>query len=202
MHVRNSQPEISMALTSGFLTSALGTVTVRTPFSMAAFTSSTFTFSGNLNRLMNGPLLRSTRCHLSFFSSFSTLLSPLICKILPSSTSTFNSSFFTPGRSALKTWASGVSFQSMRVFANDAVSPGTDRAPPMNGKSWNGSHRSNMLFRRPPKKLGIKDIFWKFVAGESDGTGILDLRSEISTPIAMVLVEESSDSDIYRCRWG
>ena len=149
---------MSMALTSGFLTSALGTITVRTPFSMPAFTSSTFTFSGNLNHRMNLPLLRSTRCHLSFFSSFSMLLSPLICSILPSSTSTFTSSFFTPGRSALKTWASGVSFQSMRVFANDAVSPGTDRAPLVNGKSWNGSHKSNMLFRRPLKKLGIRDI--------------------------------------------
>ncbi|RVX13773.1 Copia protein [Vitis vinifera] len=66
---------------------------------------------------------------------------------------------FNGFRSALKTWAFGVSFQSMQVLANDAVSPGTDRAPPVNGKSWNGSHRSNVLFRRPPKKLGIRDIF-------------------------------------------
>ncbi|RYR18556.1 hypothetical protein Ahy_B03g063188 isoform C [Arachis hypogaea] len=51
-----------MGLTSGFLTSALGTVTVRTPFSMAAFTSSILAFSGSLNLRMNLPLLRSTRC--------------------------------------------------------------------------------------------------------------------------------------------
>ncbi|KAJ8639055.1 hypothetical protein MRB53_015749 [Persea americana] len=97
-----------MALTSGIFTCSLGTVTVSTPFSIAAFTSSTLAFSGNLNRLRNLPLLLSTRCHLSFFSSCSLFLSPLICRTLPSSSSTFTSSFFRPGRSALKTWASGV----------------------------------------------------------------------------------------------
>ncbi|KAJ0947545.1 hypothetical protein HanRHA438_Chr01g0016401 [Helianthus annuus] len=60
-------------------------------------------FSGNLNLLVNLPLLLSTRCHLSFLSSFSTFLSPVICKMFPSSTSTFTSSFFIPGRSALNT---------------------------------------------------------------------------------------------------
>ncbi|RWR97330.1 Proline transporter 1 [Cinnamomum micranthum f. kanehirae] len=115
-------PDMSMVLTSGSLTCSLGTVIVSTPFSIAAFTSSTLAFSGNLNRLRNLPLLLSTRCQLSFFSSFSRLLSPLICRTLPSSSSTFTSSFFRPGRSALKTWASGVSFQSIRALANADVS--------------------------------------------------------------------------------
>ncbi|CAN0854580.1 hypothetical protein LINGRAHAP2_LOCUS5951, partial [Linum grandiflorum] len=101
-----------MALTSGFLTSALGTVTVSTPFSIAALTSSILAFSGSLNLLTNFPLLLSTLCHLSFLSSFSTFLSPLICSTRSSSTSTLISSFFSPGRSALNTCASGVSFQS------------------------------------------------------------------------------------------
>ena len=91
------------AFTSAFFTSSFGTVTVSTPFSRLALTSSIFAFSGNLNRRRNLPLLLSTRCHLSFFSSCSVLLSPLICSTLPSSTSTFTSSFFNPGRSALKT---------------------------------------------------------------------------------------------------
>ncbi|KAI3470827.1 hypothetical protein Pfo_027490, partial [Paulownia fortunei] len=103
------------------------TVTVSTPFSMAAFTSSNFAFSGSLNRRRNLPLLLSTRCHLSVVSSCSFILSPLIWRILPSSTSTFTSSS-KPGTSALKTWASGVSFQSMRALENDEASragPGT-----------------------------------------------------------------------------
>ncbi|RWR97332.1 hypothetical protein CKAN_02676000 [Cinnamomum micranthum f. kanehirae] len=120
--LKEIQLEMSMALMSGFLTCSLGTVTVSTPFSIAAFTSSTLAFSGNLNRLRNLPLLLSTRCHLSFFSSFSLLLSPLIYRTLPSSSSTFTSSFFRPGRSALKTWASGVSFQSIQALTKADVS--------------------------------------------------------------------------------
>uniref|UniRef100_A0A453L0F8 Uncharacterized protein n=1 Tax=Aegilops tauschii subsp. strangulata TaxID=200361 RepID=A0A453L0F8_AEGTS len=111
-----------MAFTSGFFTSALGTVTVSTPFSSPAFTSSTLAPSGRRKRLTNLPLLRSTRCHLSFLSSFSFVRSPLTTSTLPSSTSTLTSSFLTPGRSALKTCASGVSFQSTRALANAAVS--------------------------------------------------------------------------------
>nr|ACN29022.1 unknown [Zea mays]ACR36591.1 unknown [Zea mays] len=111
-----------MLLTSGFLTSALGTVTVSTPFSSAALTSSVLAFSGRRKRRTNWPLLRSTRCHLSPLSSFSLLRCPLMSSTLPSSTSTFTSSFFTPGRSALNTCASGVSFQSMRALAKAAVS--------------------------------------------------------------------------------
>ena len=165
-----SQPVISMALTSGFLTSSLGTVTVKTPFSILALTWSSFAFPGNLNLLKNFPLDLSTLCHLSFFSSLSLLLSPLICKTLPSSNSTLTSSFFRPGRSALKTWASGVSFQSMRVLANAVVSlansdRGADMAVLVKGKSWKGSQMSRekgskMLLLRPPKRvLGIRDIF-------------------------------------------
>ncbi|KAK4568655.1 hypothetical protein RGQ29_004165 [Quercus rubra] len=46
-------------------------VTVSSPFSISALTSSTFAFSGSLNLLENLPLLRFTRCHVSLFSSCS-----------------------------------------------------------------------------------------------------------------------------------
>uniref|UniRef100_A0A453LS55 Uncharacterized protein n=1 Tax=Aegilops tauschii subsp. strangulata TaxID=200361 RepID=A0A453LS55_AEGTS len=106
--------QIWMDLTSGFL----GTVTVSTPFSMDALTCSTLASSGSRNL----PLLRSTRCQVSVFSSCSLLCSPLIQSTLPSSTSTFTSSFLSPGTSALNTCAAGVSFQSMRPPAKAAVS--------------------------------------------------------------------------------
>ena len=162
-----------MLFISGFFTSILGTVTVSTPFSMLAFTSSTFAFSGSLNLLMNFPLLRSILCHLSFFSSCSLLLSPLICRTPPSSISTFTSSFLIPGRSALNTWASGVSFQSMRVLAKAEVSraeEGTLARELENGKPSKGSQTSKekgskTLLRRPPKMLGINAIV---VVGELD----------------------------------
>nr|GMD49691.1 7-deoxyloganetic acid glucosyltransferase-like [Ipomoea batatas]GMD57624.1 7-deoxyloganetic acid glucosyltransferase-like [Ipomoea batatas] len=55
--------EMSIALTSAFLASSLGTVTLNTPFSMLAFIPSIFTFSGSLNRRRNLPELLSIRCH-------------------------------------------------------------------------------------------------------------------------------------------
>ncbi|KAL6974997.1 hypothetical protein U1Q18_052803 [Sarracenia purpurea var. burkii] len=127
---------------------------------MAALTLSTFAFSGSRNRLKNLPLLRSTLCQVSFFSSFSTFLSPLICRTPSSSISTFTSSFFSPGRSALNTWASGVSFQSTRVFANAEFS----RENSGNGRFLKGSQTSREKGsktppRRLPKKLGMIDIF-------------------------------------------
>ncbi|KAG0551796.1 hypothetical protein BDA96_01G453900 [Sorghum bicolor] len=67
-----------MDFTSGFLTSSLGTVTVSTPFSMAALICSVLAFSGSRNLRRNLPLLRSTRCQVSVFSSCSLLRSPLI----------------------------------------------------------------------------------------------------------------------------
>ena len=153
-----------MALTSGFFSSTLGTVTVSTPFSMLALTSSIFAFWGNLNLLKNLPLLLSTRCHFSFFSSCSLFLSPLIWRTLPSSTSTFTSSFFSPGRSALKTWASGVSFQSIRALANEEVSC-TEVKSPSKGSHMSRENGSNTLVRRPPKMLGMRDMLvgklWK-----------------------------------------
>ncbi|KAJ9548311.1 hypothetical protein OSB04_020854 [Centaurea solstitialis] len=151
-------------LCQGFFTSSFGTVIVSTPFSIEAFTSFNFAFSGNLNLLVNFPLLRSTLCHVSFLSSFSTFLSPLICRIMSSSTSTFTSSFLIPGRSALNTCASGVSFQSTRVFTKAEVSLEASDDEVGKGKSLKGSQTSKlngskMLLRRPPKKLGMIDIF-------------------------------------------
>nr|ACU16052.1 unknown [Glycine max] len=116
------QPLISMVFTSGFLSGTLGTITVSTPFSIEAFTSSTLASSGNQNFLWNFPRPLSTRCHFSFLSSFSTLLSPLMFNTRPSSTSTFTSSFFSPGKSALNTCDSGVSFQSTRAFTKAETS--------------------------------------------------------------------------------
>uniref|UniRef100_A0A7C9D9Y3 Uncharacterized protein n=1 Tax=Opuntia streptacantha TaxID=393608 RepID=A0A7C9D9Y3_OPUST len=160
-----------MVFTSGFFSSTLGTVTVSTPFSIAAFTSSILAFSGRRNRRRNLPLARSTRCHLSFFSSCSLVLSPLIWRILPSSTSTFTSSFLTPGRSTLNTWASGVSFQSTLVLTNCDVSRAAElgctleRAEdknPSNGSQTSRENGSNTLVFRLPKKLGISDMVGKF----------------------------------------
>uniref|UniRef100_A0A453DUE9 Uncharacterized protein n=1 Tax=Aegilops tauschii subsp. strangulata TaxID=200361 RepID=A0A453DUE9_AEGTS len=151
-----------MAFTSGFLTWAFGTVTVSTPFSSPAFTSSTLASSGSRKRLANLPLLRSTRCHLSFLSSFSLLRSPLTTSTLPSSTSTLTSSFFTPGRSALKTCASGVSFQSTRALANAAVSlllppeiAGTMERKASKGSAQRSAKGSNTLLRRTIDIVGV-----------------------------------------------
>ncbi|KAJ6897054.1 hypothetical protein NC651_023060 [Populus alba x Populus x berolinensis] len=170
------------------LTSSLGTVTVRTPFSIEALIWSILAFSGSRNLLENLPLLRSTRCHVSFLSSFSTFLCPLIWSTLSSSISTFTSSFLSPGRSALKTWASGVSLQSMRVFTKAGFSRerrGFEEE--MKGaKSLNGSQMSNdengskmLLPRWLSKKLGINAISLFFLCriqsfGLMTSWGILD----------------------------
>jgi len=156
-------PVIWTGFTSGFFTSSFGTVTVSTPFSIEALTSLTLAFSGSRKRRRKLPLLRSTRCHFSFLSSFSFVLCPLIWSTLPSSISTFTSSFFSPGRSALNTCASGVSFQSMRVLAIAAVSletseRGKERAV-SNGSQTSREKGSKTLVLRPvPKKLGMSDI--------------------------------------------
>ncbi|BAF11577.1 Os03g0267100 [Oryza sativa Japonica Group] len=151
-----------MDLTSGFLGSSLGTVTVSTPFSMDALICSGLVFSGRRNLRRNLPLLRSTRCHLSDFSSCSLLRSPLICRMLPSSTSTLTSSFFSPGTSALNTCTSGVSFQSMRAPAKAAASelargkrlplllllPPEPKGKPSTGSQRSREKGSNALPRR------------------------------------------------------
>ena len=158
-----------MALTSAFFTSSFGTVIVRTSFSMLTLTLFVLAFFGNLNLQRNFPLLLSTRCHLSFFSFCSLLLSPLIWRTLSSSTSTFTSSFFILGRSVLKTWASSVSFQSIRLLAKTKVSPtvlGMLEREVLNGKRSKGSHRSRkkgskiLLRRPPPRTLGMSNIFY------------------------------------------
>lgn len=64
-----------MALTSGLSEMTLGTVTVKTPYSMLALTWSILAFSGSLNLLRNWPLDLSTRCHVSLLASTSFLLS-------------------------------------------------------------------------------------------------------------------------------
>ena len=124
----------------------------------------------NLNLRRNLLLLLSTRCHLSFFSSYSLLLSPLIWSTLPSSTSTFTSSFLNLGRSALKTWASGFSFQSICVLAKAEVLPtmlGMLDKVVLKGKLSKGSQMSRekgskMLLRWPPPiTLGMSDIFYE-----------------------------------------
>ena len=74
----------------------LGTVRVRTPCSSLQPMPSASASSGRRNRRRKVPHCLSVRCHLSFWSSFSFTLWPLICRILLSSTSTFRSSFFTP----------------------------------------------------------------------------------------------------------
>ncbi|RYR65596.1 hypothetical protein Ahy_A03g011517 isoform E [Arachis hypogaea] len=67
-----------------------------------------------------------------------------------------------PGRSALNTCASGVSFQSTRVFTNAEFSEEVRELG--NWKSLKGSQtsRENGSLLLPPKKLGISDIFSLF----------------------------------------
>lgn len=166
-----TQPEIWMDFTSGFLAASFGTVTVKTPFSIAAFTWSTLESSGSRNLLVKLPWLRSTRCQVSVFSSDSRLLCPLIWRIRPSSTSTFTSSFFSPGTSALKTWEFGVSFQSTLVWRTDDVSAGkldliwseNERKLPLNGKPSNGSHKPRENGSKTSDRWGISDIFKEIV---------------------------------------
>ncbi|CAL9061695.1 unnamed protein product [Musa banksii] len=161
-----------MDRTSEFLiSSSLGTVTVSTPSSMAALTWSTLAVSGNRNRRRNLPRLRSTRCQVSVFSSSSLFRSPLIWRNRPSSISTFTSSFLSPGMSALKTCASGVSFQSMWVPTKAETSLGNrmegrarEEEEPK-GKPSIGSQRSRekgsnrLLCLEPdPEPRGITDI--------------------------------------------
>ena len=162
-----TQPEIWMDFTSGFLAASFGTVTVNTPSSMAAFTWSTLASSGSRNLLKKLPLLRSTRCQVSVFSSSSRFLCPLIWRTRPSSTSTFSSSFFSPGTSALKTWEFGVSFQSTLAWTKDDVSAGKperiwserERKLLLNGQPSNGSHTSRENGSKTLDRRGISDIF-------------------------------------------
>ncbi|XBI70770.1 hypothetical protein VPH35_065174 [Triticum aestivum] len=163
-----------MDLTSGFLAPSLGTVTVSTPLSMVALIWSALASSGSLNRRRNLPLLRSTRCQVSVFSSCSLFRSPLIWSTLPSSTSTFTSSFFSPGTSALNTCASGVSFQSIRAPAKAAVSelmrgnegkrlllPPEPKGKPSKGSQRSGEKGSKALPR------GISDMAARFGRGRT-----------------------------------
>uniref|UniRef100_A0A453IFB4 Uncharacterized protein n=1 Tax=Aegilops tauschii subsp. strangulata TaxID=200361 RepID=A0A453IFB4_AEGTS len=144
---------------------------------MAALIWSALASSGSLNLRRNLPLLRSTLCQVSVFSSCSLLRSPLIWSTLPSSTSTFTSSFFSPGTSALNTCASGVSFQSIRAPAKAAVSElmrGNEgkRLPPLllppepKGKPSKGSQRSR---EKGSKALprGISDMAARFGRGRT-----------------------------------
>ncbi|CAL9195902.1 unnamed protein product [Musa hybrid cultivar] len=164
-----------MDVMSHFLISALGTVTVSTPSFIAARTWSTLAFSGKRKRCRNLPLLRSTQCQLSVPSSLSIFRSPLIWRIRPSSTSTFSSSFLSPGRSALKTCASGVSFQSTRAptKAEDSLGKyngegrGRERrgvegpnVKPSRGSHGSGKKGSKALIRREPnpKPPGMRAI--------------------------------------------
>ncbi|KAF8369287.1 hypothetical protein HHK36_032701 [Tetracentron sinense] len=91
----------------------------------------------------------------------------LICK-LTSEVTTYL------GRSALNRWASGVSFQSIRVLANADVSPENSlRGAMEDGESWKGSQMSRekgskMLLSWSSKKLGMIDIFGLAFNGIAD----------------------------------
>ncbi|KAI6686796.1 hypothetical protein NL676_032709 [Syzygium grande] len=71
----------------------------------------------------------------------------------------------SPGTSTLNTWASGVSFQSIRAFANAEVSraeAGTlvseEVKRPSSGSQMSRENGSKTSVRRPPKMLGMSDI--------------------------------------------
>ena len=151
--------EISIWRTFGFGFSIFGIVTVSTPSCTCAFTSSGFVFSGRRKRLKKLPWDRSTRCQVSPFCTSSFFLSPLISSVRPSTTCTLTSSFFSPGRSALKMCASGVSRQSICVLATAWVSFANcrDGVPSSTENPSKGSHTvpngrgSKKLLPRPPK---------------------------------------------------
>ncbi|CAI9772958.1 unnamed protein product [Fraxinus pennsylvanica] len=92
--------------------------------------------------------------------------SPLMWSTRPSSTSTLTSSFLSPGRSALKTWASGVSFQPMQALENaEVLRPElwTLATELEKGKSSKGSQISKDNGLKTflcwlPKKLRIRDV--------------------------------------------
>lgn len=145
--------EIWMVLTSSYFNSTIGTVTMRTPFFMEALTWSIFAFSSNLNRLENLSMLRSTRCYISFFSSFSTFLLPLIWSTISYSIS----SFLCPERSTSNTrhptsLSSRCECWSRPNFLKKVIQ-----------NSWKVmANGSKILVRRLTKKLRMKDIFFPF----------------------------------------
>ncbi|CAL9057003.1 unnamed protein product, partial [Musa banksii] len=139
---------------------------------MAAFTCSTLAFSGRRNLRRNLPLLRSTRYQVSVFSSRSWFRSLLIWRTRPSSTSTLTSSFLSPGRSAVNTWASGVSFQSTRAALKAEASPekatggkerrgkqrGDSKGKPSKGSQTSREKGSKTSLRQGPNPKGMSDI--------------------------------------------
>ncbi|KAL4571105.1 hypothetical protein LXL04_017856 [Taraxacum kok-saghyz] len=115
------------------------------------------------------------------------------------------------GRSALNTCASGVSFQSTRVFTNAEVSlEASDEDE--NGKSLKGSqisieNGSKMLLRLPPKKLGTIDIFFtsigfKMKGGDNDIVFECSCDSYLTMKLWMRLVFISDRRDLKESSRG
>lgn len=80
-----------------------------------------------------------------------------------------------PGRSAMKTWASGVSFQSILVLDMAVVSlakAGSDAARVLKLNGIQGSQMSrekgSKTLVRLPKKLGMIDIFCELGFGKTN----------------------------------
>ena len=139
--------------------------TLKTAFSMLAFTWSDLKFSGNLNFLLF--LSMWCHCHTSFW-----FLLPLVHRTLTSSSSAsiITSSFFSPRRCHFKMWASRgslVSLQSIRMLVKADVSPAKEEAVARMGRHWKGPkcrvrRGKKILIHWLPKMLGIKDIFAGF----------------------------------------
>lgn len=113
-----------------------GTVIVRTPLSIAAFSSSTFAFSGKQKRRRKLSCARSTRCQRSVEEVSSFLRSALICRTRPFSTCTFTSSFANPAplnsNKSSKAFCSANPLQStLHLGINATLHPkGTAIVPP------------------------------------------------------------------------
>src|SRR5271166_510061 len=92
-------PFTSIFLTDFCASAVFGSTTVRTPFLKLAPILSTSTVSGTLSARSNEPKRRSLMRKSSFFSSFSSRFSPLMC-MTPLDTLTSMSFSSIPGRSA------------------------------------------------------------------------------------------------------
>src|SRR5262249_48372415 len=140
----------------GLISGDFGRWTLSTPSLKSADSLPASTSLGNAKRRTNLPYSRSILWNFLPFSSFSSLRSPSTVSI-PSSNSTFTSSFFTSGRSALTMYSLSVSWMSTggAHSPNDSVSvsnPLRGRSPSirlkrawMPSSSRNGSHRTKFI---------------------------------------------------------
>ncbi len=110
-----------------------------------------------------------------------------------------------PGRSALKTWASGVSTQSMRVLATACTSRPTFLPKKLDGQESTGSQKprskgSKMLLRPLPPKKGvnaIEDSPTELSLGKAPRKNSLSRRA---ADVLLSLTTDKTDKDLKQDR--